>query len=205
MKIYAIDNLYKNNNCPLNKKMNTNMYSTKQLDSDVFCPSFTGEVNPTHIKNFGEVVAGKLYRGSIPFEIGEYGELISCHIKELKDKGIKAVIDFTEGSIQQEKSECEKSGINYISYKMPELMDFPKFLKNAQKVANFLQEAIEEYGCVFFHCRLGQTNTGFASSAYQHYELNLPASEILAHAKQHGSEDIVDLFLTFAKSSLANR
>lgn len=205
MKIFAINNLYKNNNYPLNKKMNANVYSTNRLDSDVFCPSFTGGVNPTHIKNFGEVVAGKLYRGSLPFEIGEHGELISCHIKELKDMGIKAVIDFTEGSIQQEQSECEKYGITYIPYGMPEVMGFQELMKNAKNVANFLQEKIEEYGCVFFHCRYGQRKTGLASGAYELYKLNLPEIEVLAHAKQHESEDMVDLFLTFAKSSLANR
>lgn len=204
MKIYAINNLHKNNNYPQCKKMNTTIYSTNRLDSDIFCPSFTGEVNPTHIKNFGEVVAGKLYRGSIPFEIGKDGTLISSHVKELKDKGIKAVIDFTEGCVQQEKSECEKYGITYIPHGMPETMGFRELMNSAKNVADFLQEKIEEYGCVFFHCQYGQKRTGLGSGAYEYYKLNLPASEILAHAKQHESEDIVDLFLTFAKSLSAN-
>lgn len=134
------------------------------------------------LHNFGEVVAGKLYRGAQP-HIDDF--------KELKEKGIKFVIDLDLCNAPKEREIVKSLGMEYIPVKLVDTFaGIDKYLNQFEELATKIDELSKE-GAVFVHCEKGHSRTGITIAAYQHFIQKMTDNEIMDDAKKYNSYDDV--------------
>jgi len=105
------------------------------------------------VKNFGRVNEN-LYRGGQPSRDG---------FRELKDLGVRTVVDLRTGDRSEEAEEVRSLGMNYVNIPMDDSdrtydPQVTKFLSLTQNSKN---------GPIFVHCAGGRHRTGTVVAAYR--------------------------------------
>jgi tyrosine-protein phosphatase SIW14 len=111
--------------------------------------------NLPHVSNFGEVNE-QIYRGAEPSPIA---------LKELKTKGVTAVIDLREAGqgASEERKVSEGLGLRYVNIPLR-----PWSAPTAEQARRVLWELIgHPQDRIFIHCRRGKDRTGTAIACYR--------------------------------------
>ncbi|MEA2711326.1 MAG: tyrosine-protein phosphatase [Phycisphaerales bacterium] len=124
----------------------------------------------TGIDNFALVDDG-LYRGGQPSYRG---------ITELKEKGVRTVIDLRDDRNPAERMWVEEAGMAYVNIGTTALRVEPA------KIATFLKEVDEAQRPIFVHCYHGRDRTGLEIAVYRIVEQNWPRDAALNELYAHG-------------------
>ena len=171
------------------KRTTNNMSQPLKYDTVSF-----GSLPPALPGNFGEVVAGKLFRRAMP-NINQ--------LNALKQKGVTAIIsllDPNDGNdiariVEKEVETAKRLGIKFVSMKLP--LPVPKYYAaEMPKLVETINQLMKE-GPVYVHCEYGRSRTGQLMAAYQHFSLGMKPEEILAQGHPYESDYAVGQFFSF--------
>ena len=93
------------------------------------------------------------------------GEWLTDEITELKNNGVKEIVSLleTEEAIElelgDEKQECEKQGIKFLSYPIKD-RNVPDSMKDTVEIGLQINHSLETGNIVVLHCRQGIGRTG---------------------------------------------
>ena len=126
----------------------------------------------TGVGNFATVDEG-LYRGAQPTYEG---------IQELKERGVRTVIDLRDDRNPAERLWVEDAGMAYVN--------IPSNAGRVEpaKVERFLKEIDEAQKPVFVHCHRGRDRTGLAVAAYRMVMQDWPREAALKELYAHGHQ-----------------
>lgn len=190
MQVLSILSISPKNNAFADRKSANSQCSTNQLQSDIFCKNQNAGISfGCKIKNFGEVVEGKLFRGASPMGKPE-------NIKELAKKGVKTIISLLEDYSEEEEKACKESGIEYVHNMLSEkVLSEANMSEKLKAIADLIAEKMKN-GAVYIHCKEGSARTGLAIAAFQKFILKLSDDEIVETAKPYGSDLLASAFLS---------
>ena len=169
--------------------------ATSNISQPLRCDTVSFGSLPSALpNNFGEVVAGKLFRGAMP-TINE--------LNTLKQKGITAIVsllDPNEGKdiariVEKEIEAAKNLGIKVVSMKLPPPLP-SYYIKEMPKLVETVNQLMKD-GPVYVHCELGRSRTGQLIAAYQHFSLGMQAQEIITQGQGYGSKFAIDQFFDY--------
>ncbi len=117
--------------------------------------AFGGDLQPAHVRNFGEVNA-TIYRGAQPSEAA---------LEDLAAMHVKLVIDLREIGVatERERAQVQHLGLKYVNIPMR-----PFSAPTAEEVRTALALLIDQNPApVFIHCRRGKDRTGTVVACYR--------------------------------------
>lgn len=120
--------------------------------------------------NFGEVIAGKFYRSSLPSDF-----------EAISRQGVKYVLDLSDEVVESEQANVEAAGMTYIREELPDVTKPEEYVPAAKELANKII-ALMEKGAVLAHCQKGEKNTGAFVAVVQR---QLPEPVDRAKIKEH--------------------
>ena len=118
--------------------------------------------------NFGEVLAGKLYRGAQPV-----GEAIAA----LKAKGITAILDLRDDFDNIESAAAASNGIKYT-----------KASDSTIEMFSFIDEQLASGQVLYVHCTYGKERTGLVIAAHQ-LESGIPREQVIDDYIRYGGKN----------------
>jgi tyrosine-protein phosphatase SIW14 len=124
----------------------------------------------TGVANFALVEDG-LYRGGQPSFNG---------VQQLKEKGVRTVIDLRDDRNPSERLWVEDAGLAYINIGTNATRVEP------EKIATFLKKVDEAQRPIFVHCYHGRDRTGLEIAVYRVVEMNWPREAALKELYAYG-------------------
>lgn len=148
----------------------------KQNKGDVFVSSCSPNLafRGNGIYNFGEVIEGKLFRGSLPET--------EAHFAALKEKGVTFILDLCGLYRLDEAEIAKKYGMEYL-YVDGTNLRFSSSDEDYKRITTIIDEKIKT-GAVYVHCEEGQGRTGVLIAYYQKIK-GKSNKEILNHANEY--------------------
>ena len=124
----------------------------------------------TGVANFALVEDG-LYRGGQPSFDG---------VQQLKEKGVRTVIDLRDDRNPSERLWVEDAGMAYVNIGTSATRVEP------EKIKTFLKEVDEAQKPIFVHCYHGRDRTGLEIAVYRMVAMNWPREAALKELYAYG-------------------
>ena len=125
----------------------------------------------TGVENFATVIDDELYRGGQPSYDG---------IQQLKERGVRTVIDLRDDRNPSERMWVEEAGMAYVNIGSNASRVEPA------KIERFLKEVDEAQKPIFVHCFHGRDRTGLGVAVYRIVEEGWPREAALKELYAHG-------------------
>jgi tyrosine-protein phosphatase SIW14 len=136
------------------------------------------EVQPTHVRNFGEVNRNVL-RGGMPTDEA---------LQELKALGVSMIIDLREDgpAREQEKRKVEQLGMRYAHLPLPRV-GAPKQAEIQQALSLLMADPAKK---IYVHCLRGKDRTGTVIACYRIQHDGWDNRRALEEAKGYGMSSL---------------
>lgn len=131
------------------------------------------------VSNFGEVIAGKVYRGGQPSPQA---------LRWLKDQGVGTIIVLREPGVEETNypdwsRQDYIAAIKALGMNCVELVIRDHTVPTPGQIARFLETVQQSQVPVYFHCSAGVGRTGIMAGIYER-SLGVDAAEALQHSKR---------------------
>lgn len=140
----------------------------------IFLTAVAGcEASVPGVGNFDTVDSGVLHRGAAPTPAG---------VAQLRDRGIRTIVDLQDTNDADERAAAEKLGIKYVQIPMRPWPFVPSNAKMIRFLAVVLCPANQP---VFVHCQFGKDRTGAAVAVYRRVIDGWSADSAIADLHAH--------------------